>query len=268
MSILSSTYRFFVGGMMHNPGASAGMIMFGLGFALVAGNAMYSQSHVHPSPIWNAHSAETPDDTVTQSVVRKVAVERKPVSITRNVLTQRISLKNIPVPESNPARLGKTKNYQASLVRETQEALTSLGLYSGKIDGIYGSGTKRAIVNFQTSAGILPTGDASFELLTSLKATVSASTRSNEIQKQAFPTTNVALQVPDASQFDSGTIKRIQQGLKQNFGEELISVDGVFGAQTQDALKRFQEFFQLPQSGQLDKLTIEKLFSAGVITAI
>ncbi len=270
MSFLSSTYRFCVGGLMQNPGASAGVIMFGLGFALVAGNAMYSQSHVHPSPLW-ANSEKTsakPDETVTRSVVTKLSVEQKPVSITRNVLTQRISLKNIPVPQANPARFGKTKNYQSPLVRDTQDALTALGLYSGKVDGIYGSGTKQAIINFQTSAGLLPTGDASFELLTSLKATVAATSNSAGERQPKPAVTNVALQVPETTEFDRETIRRIQEGLKQNFGEEQISVDGVFGAQTEQALRRFQEFFQLQQTGKLDKPTIEKLFSAGVITAI
>ncbi|MDJ0613804.1 MAG: peptidoglycan-binding domain-containing protein [Rhizobiaceae bacterium] len=265
MSILSSTYRFCVGGLMHNPGTSAGIVMFGLGFALIAGNAMYSQQEVHPSPIW---VVEERDETVTKSVVHKLTVEPKPVSITRNVLTQRISLKNIPVPQANPARFGKSENYQSPLVRDTQDALTVLGLYSGKIDGIYGSGTKQAIINFQTSAGLLPTGEASYELLTSLKATVSATSTKQPEARTTAVASNVSLEVPASSDFDRGTIQRVQQGLKQNFGEDQIAVDGIFGKQTEDALKRFQEFFQLPQTGKLDKPTIEKLFSAGVITAI
>jgi len=267
MSVLSSAYRFCVGGMMQNPGTSAGVIMFGLGFALVAVNAMYSQQQVHPAPIW---VAEKQDDRVTKSVVTKVATQSEPVSITRNVLTQRISLKNIPVPQANPARLTakSVTNYQSPLVRDTQDALTSLGLYSGKVDGIYGSGTRKAIINFQTSAGLLPNGDASFELLSSLKATVSATSKNTAVQRVTPTPETVALQVPATAEFDRGTIRRIQEGLKTNFGEEQISVDGLFGAQTEEALKRFQEFFQLPKTGKLDKSTIEKLFSSGVITAI
>ena len=267
MSLFSSTYRFCVGGMMQNPGTSTGIIIFGLGFALVAGNAMYSQEQIHPAPIW---MAEKKDETVTKSVVTKVATQQRPISITRNVLTQRISLKNIPVPQANPARLEQKgiRNYQSPLVRDTQDALTALGLYSGKVDGIYGSGTRRAITDFQTSAGLLPTGDASFELLSSLKATVSATSKTIAAPTVNTTPANVALQVPSTAEFDRGTIRRIQEGLKTNFGEEQISVDGLFGTQTEDALRRFQEFFQLPQTGKLDKPTIEKLFSSGVITAI
>lgn len=47
-----------------------------------------------------------------------------------------------------------------SEVLSIQKKLKSLGHYSGSLDGIYGSGTKRAVTNFQKSVGITADGIA------------------------------------------------------------------------------------------------------------
>ncbi|MEM7290372.1 MAG: peptidoglycan-binding domain-containing protein [Pseudomonadota bacterium] len=266
MAILKHAYRFTVTSMIRNPSGTAGVIVFGLGFALVAGNAIYSQPQVHPDPFWM-----TTDQTVTRSLVENAVVAKKPISITRSVLTQRISLKNIPVPTSRPT-VRSTSIIQSELVRETQDALYRLKLYDGKVDGIYGSATKDAITQFQTSAGILPDGSASYELLNQLNATNSAASRIEASKPLPAPKpiiqTAVSIQQPRAVDFDRDMVLRLQTGLKEKFGVSDIELDGVFGSQTQNALRRFQTFFELNPTGEIDARTLEKLLSAGIIQAI
>jgi peptidoglycan hydrolase-like protein with peptidoglycan-binding domain len=266
-------------GIVRNPTGTAGGLLFCLGFTLVAGNAIYSQPQVHPDPFWN-----TTDTVVTESLRETVQAEA-PVgtgpdtgSITRSVLTQTISLKNIPVPTMKPMPHANAAGH-SELVRETQEALSGLGLYDGKIDGILGSGTTDAIIAFQENSNILPNGNASFELLNSIRAASAATQRianAQPVQPQqvvALPSvaptsSGLSLTTASPSAFDRDMVVRIQSGLKERFGEAEIDVDGVFGDQTRNALKRFQSFFDLDPTGEIDARTLEKLLSAGVIQAI
>ena len=281
MNVFIYAYRSGIRSILRNPTGTTGAVLFGLGFSLIAGNAMYSQPQVHPDPFW-----DTTDRVVTRSLeptnvaeIPKSKAPRQPKSITRSVLTQRISLANIPVPTLKPT-LRQPGTTQAQLVRETQEALAVMGLYKGKIDGISGSATSAAIIDYQKSANMLPDGSISYELLSRIQASGAATERIVEERKNQPPAppvqqvslplsvAGVKLSQPKPSSFDREMVVRIQSGLKERFGEENIDVDGVFGNQTRNALKRFQAFFDLDPTGEIDARTLEKLLSAGVIQAI
>ena len=273
MSLTASSYRFVVNQILGNPSATAATLIFGLGFTLVAGNAMYSQASVHPDPIW-----ATKDGITTRSVVETVAVtpvnlKTEPVSITRSVLTQRISLKNIPIPTSRPTQVStyvekKPTVSNAELLRETQALLAKLGFYGGKIDGIYGSASKKAIMDYQSSANILPDGEATYELLTHLKSYVEINRRITQAAPEPARKNITQLIMPKSSEFDRQTIQRIQIALRDKFGVTDIDIDGIFGNQTREALKEFQKLFKIEETGEIDQTTLEKLQSTGIITAI
>ena len=57
---------------------------------------------------------------------------------------------------------------QGEEVRQIQTKLKGLGLYTGSIDGIYGSGTKNAVIQFQKQQGLDPDGIAGTKTLTAL----------------------------------------------------------------------------------------------------
>jgi len=257
MQLLKQSSIMVLRMILEKPGSAAGLVVFGLGFALVAGNALYSQEGTHPDPLWSTAKEQ---DSLSQNFEQEIAKVSQPNTITRSVLTQRISLKNIPVPTAKPAR-SKSIAAQSSLVRDVQSALAEVGFYKGKIDGIYGTGTKNAIKQFQETAGIIPNGEASYGLLSNLKS-VSAVTQTKREQTQA------AAVLPQVLVFDAETVTRIQLGLKENFGDESISVDGVMGNQTKNAIKRFQERFKLEVSGELDNQTLQKMLSVGVLNSI
>lgn len=262
MQLIKQTSALLLRAVIEKPGSAAGIVVFGLGFALVAGNALYSQEGSHPDPIWSSAKDE---ESLTQTYEPEIAKVGQKNTITRSVLTQRISLKNVPVPTIRPARSNSVAAH-SSLVRDVQSVLADIGFYTGKVDGIYGSGTKTAIMNFQKRAGIIPNGEASYDLLSNLKS-VQAVTGSQPTAKIESPKTAVS-SLPKVLVFDAETVTRIQTGLKENFGDENISIDGVMGNQTKNAIKRFQKRFKLEVSGELDNKTLKKMLSVGVLTSI
>jgi len=223
--------------IIEKPGSAAGLAVFGLGFALVAGNALYSQQGTHPDPIWSTAKEQ---GNLSQASDQQVVSANQPGTITRRVLTQPISLKNVPVPKVNPARSNSVSS-QTSLVRDIQSVLADIGFYSGKVDGIYGNDTRNAIMVFQERAEILPDGEASYELLRNLKSVKAVTGLKYAAPKQPQP---------------------------QNFGDETITVDGVMGSQTRNAIKRFQERFKISPTGELNNQTLSKMVSVGVLSTI
>lgn len=244
-----------LGIVIRNPSNAIGILAFTLAFTLVAGNALYSQSGSHPDPFWK---------TRDMALIRSVSVEKGPAIVTRSVLTQSISLKNIPVPVMSPARRHPPSPH-SSIVRDVQSALVEIGYYDGKIDGIYGPATAEAIMAYQESAGILPDGEASFRLLSSMKSALLVS-KSKKIAAN-FDVPGDQSQSPVSTASGSALVAKIQKGLAE-FGFEEISVDGVMGAQTREAIRDFQTRFALNVTGEADKNTLEKLVQIGALDNI
>jgi len=273
MKFFVKSVKAVLGLILERPGTAAGIAVFGLGFTLVAGNALYYQEGTHPDPIWS--TAKEQDSLSLQSVQPAAKTSAQSQSITRSVLTQRISLKNVPVPKANPARSKKISS-QSTMLRDVQQVLADIGLYEGKVDGIYGTATRNAIIKFQKQAGVIPNGEASYGLLNNLKS-VQAVTAQQSVPVQntiAQPKPSprpVATTEPESSNTASinvNMITRVQAGLKENFGIENISVDGVMGNQTKNAIRYFQEKFKLEANGELNQETISKMKSVGVLTSI
>ncbi len=262
MQILKQTASILLRAVIEKPGSAAGLAVFGLGFALVAGNALYSQEGTHPDPLW---STTKDNESLSQTYELEIAKVSQKNTITRSVLTQRISLKNIPVPTVSPARSNSVAAH-SSLVRDVQSVLSDIGFYTGKVDGIYGNGTRTAIMTFQERAGIIPNGEASYGLLSNLKSVQAVAGSQQDTNKSVKKLGVSAL--PQVLVFDAETVTRIQMGLKENFGDENISIDGVMGNQTKNAIKRFQKRFKLQASGELDNQTLQKMLSVGVLASI
>ena len=57
---------------------------------------------------------------------------------------------------------------------------------------------------------------------------------------------------------------QIQRGLS-NIAYTDISVDGVAGAQTKAAIRRFEKHYRLPETGEPNELVLKKLKSIGAL---
>lgn len=263
MIMISNIAKMALATILKKPATASAFVIFGLGFTLVASNAIYSQQAAHPDPIWTTQKDE---ESLTSVVGQPSSEVNHTGSITKSVLTQRISLQNIPVPTAKPGRSQHVAS-QTSLVRQVQASLAEIGYYTGKVDGIYGSGTKSAIKKFQKEVGLIPNGEVDYDLKQQLQVAKAARAI---IPQQAQPK---AEPVPEQQALEGSTpnsriVAQIQFGLKENFGIENITVDGVMGAQTKNAVRAFQDRFGLEATGELDDDTLQKMKSVGILTSI
>ncbi len=237
-----------------NPAGFSTLVLFGLGFSLVAANALVSQSERHSAPFWQTRIK-------TNSTLTETRVSSDVRLPTHAVLTQRISLTNIPVPTANPVKVYRI-SAQSSLVREVQSILGEVGIYSGKVDGIFGDATKNAILEYQKQAGIIPNGEASYGLLGSIKSAFAVAQIRAKIDGPAKSLKSVQLQM---IVLDTATVQKVQIGLRDIYGEDQMSVDGIIGNQTRNAIRQFQKRFKLEVTGEIDHKTMGKLREAGIV---
>ncbi|MCG6859151.1 MAG: peptidoglycan-binding protein [Salaquimonas sp.] len=280
------------------PSIAAGSCAFLVAFALVAGNAMLSQPGGHPDPLW-----ATRDRVTTQSVakrqaqipVRKVSVETiTPETVGPAVIPvplKRPPLASDPVVHDQPAH--DQVGDHGDLVRQTQEALARLGLYDGKVDGVYGPVTREAILDFQRANGLKSDGEVNLAVLDEARALigrpkVASSTEiadagvieqrmgtanaprsaQSEVTAEPAVATSSLRAVPAVESPEdiakAARIARIQIGLL-NFGESGIAVDGVLGPHTVDAIRTFQERYGMPVTGEPEEAVIRKMEQIGAL---
>jgi len=70
MQLLKQSSIMVLRMMIERPGSTAGLVVFGLGFALIAGNALYSQEGSHPDPIWSTAKQQ---DSLSQNFEPEIA---------------------------------------------------------------------------------------------------------------------------------------------------------------------------------------------------
>ena len=138
-----------------------------------------------------------------------------------------------------------------ALIYTLQQRLKDLGYYTIKVDGIFGSGTERAVRNFQRVNGLTVTGkaDSATQRLLYSSAAKPASyyggdyktlTRSSKYQSKVVP---------------------LQRRLKE-LGYYTGSIDGYFGSKTYRAVRNFQSRNGLDVTGKADPKTQQVLYSA------
>lgn len=150
------------------------------------------------------------------------------------------------------------------VVGEVQTQLKALGLYEGAIDGVPGSGTRKAIAVFQAEAGLEPTGLIDTRLMLALSAARGApQTSALEPPMSVAPESTGAI-APAPKPEEPVDIRLIQQGLRA-FGNEGIAVDGVAGTQTRAGIRAFQGMFGLPETGEPTADVLAKMREAGFL---
>lgn len=76
-----------------------------------------------------------------------------------------ISLLTVFIINENSASALSKYGSSGSEVTQIQQKLSSLGFYNGAIDGVYGTKTKNAVIEFQKSCGLTPDGIAGSQTL-------------------------------------------------------------------------------------------------------
>jgi len=111
-----------------------------------------------------------------------------------------------------------------SEVTQIQTKLKSWGYYTGNIDGIYGSKTVAAVKSFQQKNGLTADGIAGSKTLAAMGITSSGSTSTTTLRYGS----------------KGDLVTQVQNKLK-SWGYYAGNVDGIYGSQTVEAVKSFQQ---------------------------
>ncbi|MGL5064267.1 MAG: peptidoglycan-binding domain-containing protein [Microcoleus sp.] len=147
-------------------------------------------------------------------------------------------------------------------VTELQAALKLLGFYNGEVDGIFSEGTAKAVSEFQKAAGTSADGIVGQDTWNRLFP--ETSTSAIETTPAPADTSPAQQQTPQASfpilrrGMRGDAVRNLQEKLRAK-GFLQSSADGVFGRQTQVAVKAAQRQYQLPADGIVGPATWEVL---------
>ncbi len=155
------------------------------------------------------------------------------------------------------------KGYTGDDVKQVQRQLKSLDYYSGSIDGVYGTGSMAAVQAFQAKNGLYADGLAGIQTFSKLFSSDaisaggsgSSNSSGSSGNSGSGSSTYVTLRVGSTG----SDVRKLQQALKDlDYG---VSVDGVYGNGTRDAVMAFQRRNNLSSDGVAGALTQSKLFS-------
>ena len=161
-----------------------------------------------------------------------------------------------------------------------QKRLKELGYYKSTTDGKFGSGTKAAVIAFQTANGLTASGAANTATLKKLYdadaktaqeyADEQNAKQEEEVQDQD-PENATGIQVNGYTtlrQGDQGTaVRKLQQALK-NRGYYSGTVDGSYGAATVEAVKDFQKRNGLVRDGVAGPATQTLIYGTDAVDSI
>jgi peptidoglycan hydrolase-like protein with peptidoglycan-binding domain len=283
--IVSLAFTAMVRAAARHPRSVGGTVAFVVVFGFVAANALWYQPGSHPSPFLRTRDEDDRNgiagyrtttqldhqgDVTTFRIERENTATEAPATTADNQQSS---------PQAAPA--------QASpLVAEIQQELARRGLYEGKADGVPGPRTTAAILFFEETVGMEQTGEASTRVLSALKidgATVSAIPKerpSEAINDTGVSIDPVAAAIRNAANVNAtpkaqpisavskpvtnDMVAKIQQGLV-NIAYADVTVDGLAGQQTRNAIRNFEKHYRLPETGEPNEAVLKKLKSIGAL---
>ncbi len=166
--------------------------------------------------------------------------------------------------EQQPVRKEKTISAGADgpEVAAIQQRLQVHGFAMGTIDGSYGSRTKSAVSSFQKSKSLNSDGIVDKQTWTALAADPARAPKSLQsdapiksdapVQKSDRVPANPAIALTKGAA--GSKVKTLQVRLEMQ-GYDPGQIDGIFGARTATAVKKFQEYKGLTADGVVDEIT-------------
>lgn len=214
---------------LDNPVAAGGTVVMGLTACLIVANAVGLQPGRHPAPMF--------------------ATRDRPEAI--------------QMPEPDGRSPGLKIQEISTLVLDLQISLRKAGLYEGPLDGLNGPATERAIRSFERRAGQVETGKASEALLALVlmhgEAPVEAlvpvpKPKPGRVGLPPQPVGDARASPVDADP----KLMKIQKALSE-LGYGPLKADGLMGANTTAAIRRFEFDRGLPMTGEPGAKVIERL---------
>ncbi|CAN5276208.1 hypothetical protein BH10PSE7_BH10PSE7_23480 [soil metagenome] len=144
-------------------------------------------------------------------------------------------------------------------VEAVQRELADSGLFAGPVDGIAGRRTREAIAQFQQTNGMVPTGNASQELLDQIKL-------NREFAQAASMDTNASMPVASTSATTDETIRRVQTALSE-LGYAPGAISGKLSDPTREAIRQFELDRGMAPSGTVSEKLMAELARYGGLPA-
>ncbi len=164
------------------------------------------------------------------------------------------------------AAMALQRGDQGPEVSELQTRMMNAGCYDGPVTGTFGELTEAGVMACQAQLGLTVDGVAGSETLARLRGTRSIEAKP-PFQGYANPTTYANPNQSVDSREDiiqngseGATVSNIQTQLKR-LGFYAGSIDGVYGNQTETAVRQFQKVVQLPVDGKVGTQEIAALES-------
>jgi Putative peptidoglycan-binding domain-containing protein len=151
----------------------------------------------------------------------------------------------------NPLMLTYTQPVAPKAVQLVQERLRQDGSYTGAVDGIWGADSQAALEKFQQTHSLQVTGELNQATVATLGIPV------EQLASTTWPAPPVTT-VFVGSSLASSSIQVIQTRLR-DLNYYRGPSDGLWGADTQSAIERFQEGRGLQPNGQLNPMTVAAL---------
>lgn len=191
------------------------------------------------------------------------------VTLAADVVSGQLLVETIAqsVPQVQPERPVLKLGSQGSAVSELQGVLRLLGYYSGRVDGFYQESTASAVAQFQQAAGLNADGivgsDTWNRLLPNAPSTPMSPPTSSQTPASSFPVpSSLQTTIPNSDRISNNdtTLPILKYGMRGSAVVQLQErlkalgffsglVDGIFGNDTQTAVKAAQQSFTLQPDG-------------------
>lgn len=281
-------------GAIGNPMATAGGLMITATAIAIMANALMLQPRVHPAPLFVGTRPVAPADPIVSQPPVLRSSDGSTVGATDHSLIADIQqgLKDFGYYKGEVDGLDGPQTSQAILTFERAFRLTPTGSPSNNVLLAIRSVRPKTSLNgeppvaadpltvaslpaassapvpppkpgaaaVQPAAAVAQATKASGDGIGELIASTAPNARSAPAAPAA-PALKTATAAPAASAVDTN-LARIQRSLaQQGFGP--VASDGVMSADTREAIKRFQAYYNLPQNGAIDQAFIAQLVKVG-----
>ena len=147
-------------------------------------------------------------------------------------------------------------------VTTLQLALKELGFYTAQADGVYGSGTKKAVLAYQKANGLPQTGEADAATQQKLYEEKSVNSKGKSVKVTTASTSRLFTLLIGHT---GPAVAALQTRLNE-LGYYLRKIDGEYGNSTASSVKAFQKANGLKQTGRADALTQQSLYSESAVS--
>lgn len=154
----------------------------------------------------------------------------------------------VGVAKFNSSRVYLRKGDRGQAVQELQTLLNKHG-YKLVVDGIFGDKTYASVIDFQRDNNLKVDGIVGIQTVSRLK-------QPPQKRSSSVPYPNKVIKRGDRGK----NVERIQRALNNALSREVVKVDGIFGAKTEQAVKDYQRRHKLVVDGKVGIQTWSVLF--------